>query len=319
MLAALRENFILKAISLLASIVLWLYVTADRYPNTVVRRTVGAEVVRMGAAAADLSIRVGGDALPVELVGPKAEVDAIVENGIKAEVDLRTARAGATQLRIAQYRKPAGAPNVEVHGPRFVLAEVVPRVSKTLPITPLVNAGGAGGRRAAEPRITPEWAKVTGAPDDVKRIVKLVVPVETGALALNADVPVRAVDRDGVEVTGVEVQPTAAHVELSLPEPPAVRTLVVDAAVTGQPAAGYRVTGVQVEPAQIAVQGRPQLLLALSNLAAREVSVADATGDVTRDVPIRLPSGVTAVTGRDTVRVTVKVEGAAPAPAGSPP
>src|SRR5689334_18339436 len=116
MLKFLRENLVLKVLSLLASISLWLYVTADRYPNTSYSRSVNADVFRLGSPPADVVVRFRQEPLPVDVSGPKTEVDSIDDNEIKAEVDLHGARAGVTQLKILHYRKPADAPNVEVKG-----------------------------------------------------------------------------------------------------------------------------------------------------------------------------------------------------------
>ena len=114
MFKSVRENLILKIVSLLVSLFLWLYVWAERYPSTSFTKSVNAEAVREFSPPPEVIVRIRPQPLPIEVKGPKNEVDTIDENEIKAEVDLRGARVGMTQLKITRFRKPSDAPNIEV-------------------------------------------------------------------------------------------------------------------------------------------------------------------------------------------------------------
>jgi YbbR domain-containing protein len=96
-------------------------------------------------------------------------------------------------------------------------------------------------------------------------------------------------------------------VELSLATADATRTLIVNVPVRGQTAFPYQVTDIVVEPSQVLVSGKPDTLVNQSRIDTEELDVTGLMSDVTRDVPLRLPSGVTLKSGRATARVTVKV------------
>lgn len=305
------ENFALKVISLVAAVVMWMYVSAERYPTTNTR-VVNASVAPVGAAPPDAVVRIKTDSLQVEVSGPKSEVDAIADNEIRAEVDVRGARPGMTKLPVTTYRKPSSAPNVNItqQGKRMVTVEVVSRERKQVAITPLVNTAAAAGRRYGAPKLNPEWATVIGSAEDLKRVVRVVVLIETNGVGMSADLPLKAQDRDGVEVTNVDLEPAAVHVDLAQPDLPATRTLPVSVNVKGRPAPPFVVSDVVVEPAQVTVTGRGEQLVQMTNVHTAEVTVDGLNSDLTREATIQLPAGVTLKGGKNTVRVMVRVRDA---------
>jgi YbbR domain-containing protein len=311
----LRENLVLKVVSLMASLSLWLYVTADRYPNTSYTRSVNADVLRTGNPPSDVIVRIRQEPLPVEISGPRTQVDGIDDNEIKAEVDVRSARAGATQLKIVKYRKPAAAPGIEIKGRQYVSVDVLPKARKLMAVTPMFNTPTSPASRYGTPRLKPEWATVSGAADDVRRVARLVVSVETSGQPVSADLPIRAEDRDNVEIAGVEVAPATAHVEVALEQPPATRNLVVSVLYRGNPAPGHLLSEIVVEPSTVTVVGKPEQIQALSNVVTREVNIEGISGEIVRQVMLSPPEGVGLAGGRPSVRVTFRTQEIAKPPA----
>jgi YbbR domain-containing protein len=309
MLKFLRENFALKLISLVAAIVMWLYVSAERFPASTVTRVINAEVVRVGVPPQDVIVRLRAESIQVEISGPKDEVEGVADNEIKAEVDVRVARPGVTRLLVSGYRRPPNAPKVTVsqQAQRTVQVEVVARERKQVAITPLVNTALATGRKYGTPKLKPEWATVIGSAEDLKRVARVVLLIETTGLGLSADLPLKAQDKDGMEVTTVELDPLTAHVELAQPELPAMRTVPVSVNVTGRPQSPFAVAEVVVAPAQVTVTGRGDQLVQMTNVSTLPLSVEGLNAEVTRTIALQLPSGVTVRSGGTTVRVTVRV------------
>jgi YbbR domain-containing protein len=313
----LRENLILKIVSLLASLSLWLYVNAASSP--VAPKTVNADVVSIGAPPSDLIVRIRQEPRPVQITGPSAEVDSVDDNEIKAEVDLRSARVGVTQLKITGYRKPDGTPNVVIKGSQFVSVDVFTKARRLMPVTALFNNPAGPSLKYGTPRVKPEWAYVSGAADDVKRVQRLVVSVESSGQSDSADLKIFAEDRDNVMIPGVDIEPKSAHVDIALEQPPATRTLVVNVLYRGKPAAGHTLSDVIVEPSTVTVVGKPEQIQALSNLVTEQVDIEGVSGEVVKQVMLSPPEGVGVAGGRPSVRVTFKTqEIAKPSGQGSP-
>ena len=306
------ENFALKLISLVAAVVMWMYVSAERFPSTTVTRMINAEVVRVGAPPTDVIVRPRQDSIQVEISGPKAEVEGLADNEIKAEIDVHGAHPNMTRLPVVSFRRPQNAQDVSVspQAKKTVPVEIVARERKQLPITPVINAALVAGSRYGIPKLTPQFATIIGSTDDLKRVTRVVVLIDTNGLAVIADLPLKAQDKDGVEVTSVDLDPGATHVELAQPELPATRTLPVNVMLKGSPASPFVVSAVSAEPAEVTVVGRGEQLVQMTNVPTAEVSLAGLSGDLSRDVNLQLPNGVVLKNGHATVRVTVRVRDA---------
>src|SRR5579872_6440570 len=149
----LNENFVLKLISLAASIMMWVYVSAERYPNTSTRGLVLAEVVQEGEPPPNLIVRFTTHTVPVTVTGPKSEVDSINDNEIKARFNVANVRLGMTLLKGRPYTFPPNAPNVQAAGRPVVSVIIIPKESKRMPITPEVSGADT---RFSSPHVSPE-------------------------------------------------------------------------------------------------------------------------------------------------------------------
>src|SRR5579862_7866252 len=284
-----NENLFLKLISLAAAIVMWLYVSAEQSP-TIVPKTVYAEVKAVGDRPQDVQVRFREATVKVTIQGPKSEVDQIGDGQIKAEFPLNLARVGMLQLRGRPFQLP---PNVTaVPADPVVGVEVLAREIKTMPIT-LRNPANGPAQSLGSQHIAPDAALARGTRDDLQRVAALVVEVEPNGQKLSADVPIKPVDSDGIEVAGVEVEPASAHVEITPAEQPQSRTLIVNALLRGQVAYPYQVSDVIVEPPVVVALGKIDALRQLSNISTQEVEITGLMADLTRDVRLQLPPGVT--------------------------
>jgi YbbR domain-containing protein len=81
----------------------------------------------------------------------------------------------------------------------------------------------------------------------------------------------------------------------------------VNPIVTGTPAAGFRIAAIETTPLTVSVEGDQDQLVALIRADTEPVPVFGATSDVSVNVALALPTGVTplAVT---TISVTVRIE-----------
>ena len=305
MFKSMRENLGIRVLSVLASILLWLYVSADRRPSYA--RTVNADVTKIGSPPPDVIVRIRPSTVPIEVNGPRSEVNSLDDNAVKAEVDIHNARVGMSQLRVSRYRKPAEATGIDVTGQEFVSVDVMAKIRKQMAIKPMFNTEAGPASRYGAPRVRPEWALVTGAADDVKRVAQLVVSVDAAGQPVSADLPIQAQDRDGVEVTGLEINPSTAHVEAALEQPPATRTLVVNVVYHGRPGPGYALTEVVADPATVVVAGKAEQIQALSNISTQDLNIDGIVGETTRPAMLRAPDGVSVVGGHPGVRVTFRV------------
>jgi YbbR domain-containing protein len=307
MLRSLRENLSLKLIAVATSIVIWVFVaTTKTQPE--IRRDTTAEVQSIGSAPGDLIVTLHNDPVQVEVVGPKSQVDSIDPGAIKALVELGTARLNSSGLRIASYSRPPAAPDVTVRALRpLVAADVTPKRRKRLPIDTSFTNDPPPGMRFGPPRLAPTWADVVGAEAEVRRVARLVVYIETSGGAVRAEVPIKPLDRSGVLIDSVQVDPIATKADVSLLDAPASKTLIVSVDHTGRPPSMYEVRDILVDPPRVTVMGSAAVLQTLTSIPTEELTLDGLKTDTVRDVALQLPAGVTVRSGTDRVRVTLKV------------
>lgn len=305
MFRILRENFILKLISLAASVMIWQYVRLERNPEE--RKVVMAEVRLVGQTPKDLIVNIPQGPIGVEVIGPRSELDRIADNDIKAEIDLGLITANTTQVRI-RYVRPPRAQNVIINPQRQTLpVEVAQRARRRMRITAYFENQPGPGLRYEPPLLNPEYADVVGSQEEVARVSKLVVFVKTAGTGLRADLPIKALDKDNVEVEDVTLEPASTQVELRLVEAPSTMTKVVSVSFRGHAAPGYVITDITAVPDQVVVMGNAEQLRQMTNVPTAEINLDGINADLKQSVRLVLPPGVTVRDGRESVTVTVKV------------
>jgi YbbR domain-containing protein len=80
---------------------------------------------------------------------------------------------------------------------------------------------------------------------------------------------------------------------------------LIDSPPTHPPPAGYRITAVSITPVLVTVSGDPAALLRVSTISLPGVDLSNSTSDVSFQVAIPYPSGVTGSVANATVKYTI--------------
>jgi YbbR domain-containing protein len=306
MIRGLRENILLKLIALATALMIWTYARLER--SGAPARQVVAEVVTVGVAAPGLSVDVKPTMVNVDVAGPAAQLDSIPDGAVKAIVDLGAARAGMKALPVTRFAAPPEAPAITFPvQTRSVAVEVRVAARRRMQIGAEYRNDPPFGKRYATPRIEPAWADVEGPRDAVQRVAALLVRLSPSGKDLREQATIAAVDRAGLAVEEVRIEPPAAYVEVDLQDVAASRSLIVNPVLRGSVDPQFTVTSVVCEPNQVTVAGSPSDLLGLGSIATMPVSLDGLRADTTREVPLDVPRGVTVREGRAMVSVTIRV------------
>jgi len=156
--------------------------------------------------------------------------------------------------------------------------------------------------------IDPNTVKVTGPASIVRNVVKALatVVVQPSGLSIDQDVPVTAVDAEGNPVTPVRVEPAIVHIDIPVFSDRKSKTVPVTPIVTGTPAGGFEIASLTVSPPTVTVEGNADQLANLVKIDTEPIPVTGLSSEETRDVPLSLPSGVTAL-DTDTVQVVIEL------------
>lgn len=306
----IRHNLLYKLVALAVALVLWIYVNSERNPQAskALRVPMEARNVPEGYVAEPVLREV-----TVSIRGPKTVVEAIRKDDVSAWVDLRGVRPRSkiSEATLEVKARVAGVADGDLGvttAPEHLSTKIEAVTGRQFPVQVSPMPAAPPDFSYAEPVLTPPVVKVLGRASRVAAVKAVVVSPRSalGGGPVTGTFKVSPIDARGDLVEGVAVSPTHVRLTIQLVEMPATKSVLVSANVTGEPKFPARVSRVSVTPSSVGLSGKPTALVGVSTVSTEPVSIDDATETVTRDVAVRVPSGLKLV-GRRTVRVTVHI------------
>ncbi len=312
--AFLRENLPYKLLALAFAILLHFYVLGQQNPA----RLLTVPLILRNQPANLLLDPDAPRQVTLTLNGPADELDRVALSDVTASVDLSHARPGKSVTLPVSVKAPADVQATA--SPDTVTMDLLPRQTRRLSVTAADPGPALPGYHFLPPRVTPPLVTVSGGPDDIADVARLVARVNADSVGtIDDDFDVVALDSQGGEVSGVTLSPSRAHVTIRMVRAPALKNVLVTADITGTLPPSSRVDSVQVHPITVVVTGRPDRLAQINTIGTSPIDVTGSTGDITRTVNCQAPPGV-AFSGASAVVVTIHVVPQnAPTPAGLQP
>lgn len=209
-----------------------------------------------------------------------------------------TLKADDARIQIIDYR------------PQQIVVKLDPVVHKQVSVQ-VFKGNIPSDLQPGTPVLSVSTVDVYGAASFVRRVAyaQAAVRIDSSGLDVDQDVDLVARDASDVQVDNVQLNPKTVHVQILVVSQQRTETVPVDPITTGTQAAGYNITSVEVKPAIVSVQGQADVLALLKSKAnTKAISISGATHDVTVNVGLDLPSGVTS----DTTSVSVIIHLASP-------
>ncbi|HLV81477.1 MAG TPA: CdaR family protein [Chthonomonadaceae bacterium] len=319
MLMQLRQNLFLKAISLIAAILLYVYVQAER--NPIVTRPLTIKIQREHVPP-DVDVQSDQQQLAIMVTGPRALVDTLKDTDIVAVANLAHVGSGEQRVHLTYrfQRLPVESTQDLGIDPPTPTVHFVLHPPQLMPVQVAFHNEPPPGFHYGRPEVRPAHVKVVGSADAVRRVAHLVVNAvapEVGS-PIEGDFPVQAWNADNNPVEEVKLLPALVHVTVPLSTEPSARTVLVSPSILDLPLPPYQIKSLSVAPQQVKITGRPERLIEISTLNTEDISVRDLTSNKEFIVGLVVPSGVTVhdMAGHliHTVHVGVLIGRAAAAP-----
>ncbi len=183
-------------------------------------------------------------------------------------------------------------------------------ISRSVPVrTRLVGAPPRGFEVEAIVS-QPQQAVVTGPESLVSRVDAVEADVNLTGESTNfgETLLLHARDAGGGSIQGVKVEPESVVVRANIIQLEFSAAFIVQPVVSGVPADGYNVTGIQVDPALVTISGPTEVFRSIDpaeGIMTETVPIDDASADVVRTVPLRLPPNAAVEQLGVTVRVSI--------------
>lgn len=231
-------------------------------------------------------------------------------NLIEVTLDLSGLEAGVHNLS-PQVNINLSPVEVVSLNPSSVFINLDAIISRELPIMIQTTGNPAIGFMAEAPELSEAQATISGPQSLVDSVEEIVgeVSVSDAAEDIQRTVILSAINADGTEVTGVNLNPETIQVIVPITQRGGYRTVVVKINTTGQIAAGFRLTTIFAMPPTVTVfSSDTNLVEGLGGFVETiPINLNGASESMEIRVALQLPEGVNVV-GSQNVTVQVGIE-----------
>ncbi len=305
-------------ISILASILLWMYVVS--YENTTQTVTLtGLEVTYVGGEdiLQDRNLLVTDrdiQDVTLSLLVKRSLVPQLTNDTVHVSVDLRDIRTSGT------FDKAYTVTYDGVDEDNVIILRKVPEVMRVnidnMVTVPSVEVRGVFDGTVAEgfmlePIVySPETVSVSGPESLVSKIsyARVVIDRENLSRTVRGTVDFTLVDKDGQPIESQEITTSVDEVEYTIPI-----VMVKDVGLGVKLVDGGGATEndavVKIEPSTITLSGDAELLNGVNQLVLGTIDLASFTQSVTETFPVILPNSVNNLSGEKEAAVTVTIKG----------
>lgn len=287
----LHNNTAAKIISILLAFVLWFYITGDT------RNAVSSESTRpfdrLPITVYNLPdfhvITEMEREVDIVLQGSAEDLADITLDNLDIYVDLSGFREGQHTVRV----RSSVPPDIKIQklSPSSITVVIEEVVTSQMEVIPVLKGEPGEGLIAGEVTVEPQNVLVKGTRNVLSQVNEVVVMIDVdGAVSeIKGAFPVTALDAQGREVDGVEIEPeeVEVYVDVQLPE----AEFFIEVVWEGELPEGLEVKEVSVEPKIVTLSGLRENLEMLETVKTFPVNLTDREESFSYEVDLEVPQG----------------------------
>ena len=321
MMERLKESrWLYILVSVLIAVAFWLYIrnvqnTASDYTiyNVPVQITNSRVLNERGLTVASLS----QDTVNVTVNAPWSVQRNLNRNNIVATVDVSTITEADSYELACTPRLPTNVDTTDAYFPanqetQTITVTVDTLTTETMNVEVRLEGNVADGYQAGTPVADPETVIISGTPDAVAQVRRVVAVLQAEDLdqSFAGSLPLVMLDADGNEITdtNVTLSQDTAYVTMTVGVVKEV-DLTVNLIPGGGASADNGTVTVDIQPSTITVVGTQEELSALTEISLGSIDLAQVIGTSTLTMPIELSPTLENADGVTEAQVTVTVSG----------
>lgn len=278
----MENNTLLKVVSLLIAVVLWLYVGTEKDPLGQQTYEVALD---MQALPVDKTAVLADETVKVRVLGRQDRLDMLTGKDFKAYVDLTDVKEGEERLPV-QLTLPSEVYFARVE-PRTVEVQVNQREGQMMDVEVVPEGTLPEGISVDEINVEPEQVFVTGDPSALANVARVGVVVDQSTLFEDSKekVDVHFYDAGGTELdaTSLEALPSKVTLSIKVDETEVQKELPIQAHLVGALPEGAQVKSVSVSPETATIIGSPKEMAALTAVQTETIDLSSLTLDAANE------------------------------------
>lgn len=300
-------NIMTKAISVVAALVLWMYVIGEVNPEIVQElKNVQVDLVNMENLTQTGLIIMDQDyySVNVKVRGRRSDINNITADTIHALADMRGFGQGQNSIPV-EVNLPSNLQLEEIN-PLQIKVTIDEVVKRAKPVVIEFEGTAAKGYIHGTPEISLPEILVSGPKTYVESVDRIVATVNLNHsnIDINQSLPFRIVDADNNEVLSVTTDET--YIEASVPIY-RVKSVPIEVNTTGSPAEGYELISIIHIPSKLEIMGPKETVEAVQKVTAKTVSLDRLTETKNIPLTVTLPEG-TQLASEKQPRIKVFIE-----------
>ena len=300
----LASPWVLWAISILASITLWVYVTGTEESGIMTRKFSCQLEYRAVDPQAMLRGRVSE--VEIEVEGSDQDVLRMNYDAVSAFVDAQNLTPGRRYTQNVNVTLP---PNITLLSctPSQVVVDLVRQVSRLMPVEVSLPSQMPEGQYLEGVEIIPKEVGVRGAEGDVAKVGALRVTPTLEELQSGKELllPVKFAQSEPFD-SSVTLEPVQVRFKGNLVRGLPRKRVSVNARLSGELNGDYEIRSIVTDPSEVQVEGETKLLANIESVETETIDISSMTSDQTIVVQLRSEdiAGVD-IAGVNSVRVSI--------------
>jgi YbbR domain-containing protein len=306
MIKSIFNNWKIKLICILLALGFWTYLSST---GVKVDNVPGGVVLEYKNVADDMVVISDIDKISVKLAAEKNIWSKVSSDSIRAYIDLKNRSSGTYEIDVEVSTEISDV-EIEDFSPKKVLIRIEPKKTKNVPVNIKIEGDPAEGMTYGVPNIDPETVEIIGAQTIIDKI-----PEASAVLRLNGEndsitrlVKLVAIGSEGERISGISFNPEEITVELPIIQAENTKTVGIKINTTGKVNQDYWISEISTLPDVVTITGSSSILRSLTYLETRPINIDNINRNLTTNIELDIPPGISLVDQVNLVRVDFKIE-----------
>ncbi len=302
-------NLSLVGVAFILALMVWIVATMQENPfvEATLPEKIPVEVVNRGEGL--VIVRGMEDGVSVKVRAPESVWEDLSDRSFSAYVDLQGLDVGLHEVPV-KVEPASSLVRILQTSPSVLTLRLDRRMEKVVPVVATIYGDPALGYEMGRPVVDPSHVTVSGPASLVDQVVEVTAEVilRGEKETVERTVSPTPTDEVGNVVSGVELDQVSVRVTVPIEQRVGFRELAIKAVTEGTPAPGYWISSISVDPSTITVVGDPATVAEIPGyLETSPIDVDDAREDISQQVPLLFPEGVSPLENVPTVQAHIEI------------
>lgn len=240
----------------------------------------------------------------IRLEGSRDKIVNLKENDIQASIDVANINEGIQSVSV-KVDTPSGV-SLSMIDPQDININVQKIVQKKLPVNLVIKDSLKDGKSVKVNEQSLKEITVKGPVSQINKIDRVDVNINDPAYLDGKihNIDIHLLDKDGKEVTGVEMSDSDINVSFTVTE---TRRFKIKLQTYGEVDYGYEVKTYNISPSDLVLKGNGKVLDNIDHIETYPVNIANLKADKSGEVRLNLPEGVELYDGQNPINYKIEV------------